>query len=90
MVYLFDKEVIIEVVFKIGKVFLVIEDIKEGSIMSEVVVIIFEYCLFDLDVLIKWFVGFDILVMFYVLIMEKYFMVNFDKVEVVMRELVEF
>lgn len=88
MVYLFDKEVIIEVVFKIGKVLFLMEDNKEGSIMSEVVVIIVEYCLFDLDVLIQCFVGFDVLVMLYVLIMEKYFMVNFDKVEKVMRELV--
>lgn len=58
--------------------------------MSEVVVIIVENCLFDLDVLIVCFVGLDVLVMLYVLIMEKFFMVNLDKVEKVMCEFVEF
>lgn len=49
-----------------------------------------EYCLFDLDVLIVRFVGLDMLVMFFVFMMEKYFMINLDKVVDVMKELVEF
>ena len=47
--YPLDQEAIIEAAAKTGKVLLVTEDNKEGSIMSEVAAIIAEHCLFDLD-----------------------------------------
>jgi 2-oxoisovalerate dehydrogenase E1 component beta subunit len=89
-VYPLDKEAIIEAASKTGKVLLVTEDTKEGSIISEVAAIIAENCLFDLDAPIKRLAGPDIPAMPYAPTMEKLFMVNPDKVEKAMRELAEY
>ena len=89
-VYPLDKEAIIEAASKTGKVLLVTEDNKEGSIMSEVAAIIAENCLFDLDAPIARLAGPDVPAMPYAPTMEKFFMVNPDKVEKAMRELAEF
>ena len=89
-VYPLDKEAIIEAATKTGKVLLLTEDTKEGSIMSEVSAIIAENCLFELDAPIKRLAGPDVPAMPYAPTMEKYFMVNPDKVEKAMRELAEF
>lgn len=89
-VYPLDKEAIIEAASKTGKVLLVTEDNKEGSIMSEVAAIIAEHCLFELDAPIQRLAGPDIPAMPYAPTMEKFFMVNPDKVEKAMRELAEF
>ncbi|WP_305887044.1 transketolase C-terminal domain-containing protein, partial [Pseudomonas sp. 2822-17] len=89
-VYPLDKEAIIEAAKKTGKVLLLTEDNKEGSIMSEVSAIIAEHCLFDLDAPVKRLAGPDVPAMPYAPTMEKYFMVNPDKVEVAMKELAEF
>ncbi len=89
-VYPLDKEAIIEAASKTGKVLLVTEDTKEGSIMGEVAAIISENCLFDLDAPIKRLAGPDVPAMPYAPTMEKYFMINPDKVEKAMRELAEF
>ncbi|NRD80687.1 alpha-ketoacid dehydrogenase subunit beta [Bacillus sp. BRMEA1] len=89
-VYPLDKEAIIEAASKTGKVLLVTEDTKEGSIMSEVAAIIAENCLFELDAPIKRLAGPDIPAMPYSPTMEKFFMVNPEKVEKAMRELAEF
>ncbi|MED2972634.1 alpha-ketoacid dehydrogenase subunit beta [Fictibacillus sp. B-59209] len=89
-VYPLDKEAIIEAASKTGKVMLLTEDNKEGSIMSEVSAIIGEHCLFELDAPIKRLAGPDVPAMPYAPTMEKYFMVNPDKVEKAMRELAEF
>ncbi|MFC3882844.1 alpha-ketoacid dehydrogenase subunit beta [Bacillus songklensis] len=89
-VYPLDKEAIIEAASKTGKVLLVTEDNKEGSVMSEVAAIIAEHCLFDLDAPIKRLAGPDIPAMPYAPTMEKFFMVNPDEVEKAMRELAEF
>ncbi len=89
-VYPLDKEAIIEAASKTGKVMLLTEDNKEGSIMSEVSAIISEHCLFELDAPIKRLAGPDVPAMPYAPTMEKYFMVNPDKVEKAMRELAEF
>lgn len=89
-VYPLDKEAIIEAATKTGKVLLLTEDNKEGSIMSEVSAIIAENCLFELDAPIKRVAGPDVPAMPYAPTMEKYFMVNPDKVEKAMRELAEF
>ncbi|WP_088035711.1 alpha-ketoacid dehydrogenase subunit beta [Evansella clarkii] len=89
-VYPLDKEAIIEAAKKTGKVLLVTEDNKEGSIMSEVAAIIAENCLFDLDSPIQRLAGPDVPSMPYAPTMEKYFMVNPDKVEAAMKELAEY
>lgn len=89
-VYPLDKEAIIEAASKTGKVLLVTEDNKEGSIMSEVSAIIAEHCLFELDAPIKRLAGPDVPAMPYAPTMEKFFMINPDKVEQAMRELAAF
>jgi 2-oxoisovalerate dehydrogenase E1 component beta subunit len=89
-VYPLDKEAIIEASKKTGKVLLVTEDNKEGSIIGEVAAIIAENCLFDLDAPVQRLAGPDVPAMPYAPPMEKYFMINPDKVEKAMRELAEF
>ncbi|OXS80348.1 alpha-ketoacid dehydrogenase subunit beta [Domibacillus enclensis] len=89
-VYPIDKETIIESASKTGKVLLVTEDNKEGSVMSEVAAIIAEHCLFDLDAPINRLAGPDVPAMPYALPMEKYFMMSPEKVEKAMRDLAEF
>ncbi|MCA0985953.1 alpha-ketoacid dehydrogenase subunit beta [Guptibacillus algicola] len=89
-VYPLDREAIVEAAKKTGKVLLVTEDNKEGSIMSEVSAIIAEECLFELDSPIQRLAGPDVPAMPYSPPMEKYFMINPDKVEKAMRELAEY
>ncbi|KZE40158.1 2-oxoisovalerate dehydrogenase [Bhargavaea cecembensis] len=89
-VYPLDRDAIVEAASKTGKVLLVTEDNKEGSIMSEVAAIIAEECLFDLDAPIQRLAGPDVPAMPYAPTMEKYFMINPDKVEKAMRDLAEF
>ncbi len=89
-VYPLDKEAIMEAASKTGKVLLLTEDTKEGSIMSEVSAIIAENCLFDLDAPIMRLAGPDVPAMPYAPTMEKYSMVNPDKVEKAMRELAQY
>jgi len=89
-VYPLDQEAIIEAAAKTGKVLLVTEDNKEGSIMSEVAAIIAEHCLFDLDAPIMRLAGPDVPAMPYAPTMEKFFMMNSDKIERAMRELAAF
>ncbi|GEN52142.1 alpha-ketoacid dehydrogenase subunit beta [Halobacillus faecis] len=89
-VYPLDKEGIIEAASKTGKVLLVTEDNKEGGIISEVSAIISENCLFDLDAPVQRLAGPDVPSMPYAPTMEKYFMMNPDKVEKAMRDLAEF
>lgn len=89
-VYPLDQEAIIEAASKTGKVLLVTEDNLEGSILSEVSAIIAEHCLFDLDAPIKRLAGPNIPAMPYAPTMERFFMMNPDKVEAAARELAEF
>ncbi|MBC1229901.1 alpha-ketoacid dehydrogenase subunit beta [Listeria booriae] len=89
-IYPLDKEAIISAAKKTGKVLLVTEDNKEGSIIGEVAAIIAENCLFDLDAPIKRLAGPDTPAMPFAPTMEKYFMINPDKVEKAMRDLAEF
>ncbi|GGA30571.1 alpha-ketoacid dehydrogenase subunit beta [Psychrobacillus lasiicapitis] len=89
-IYPLDKEAIIEAASKTGKVLLVTEDNKEGSVISEVAAIIAENCLFDLDAPIMRLAGPDVPAMPYAPTMEKFFMINPDKVEKAMRELAEY
>ncbi|WP_226526538.1 alpha-ketoacid dehydrogenase subunit beta [Metabacillus niabensis] len=89
-VYPLDKETIIEAASKTGKVLLVTEDNKEGSIIGEVSAIIAENCLFDLDAPVMRLAGPDVPAMPYAPTMEKFFMMNPDKVEEAIRKLAEF
>lgn len=89
-VYPLDKEAIIESAKKTGKVLLITEDNKEGSIIGEVAAIIAENCLFDLDAPVQRLAGPDIPSMPYAPTMEKYFMINQEQVEKAMRDLAEF
>src|SRR5690625_795002 len=89
-VYPLDQDGIIEAAKKTGKVLLITEDNKEGSIIGEAAAIIAENCLFDLDAPIQRLAGPDIPSMPYAPTMEKYFMVNPDEVEKAMRELAEY
>lgn len=89
-VYPLDQEAIIEAASKTGKVLLVTEDNKEGSVLSEVSAIIAEHCLFDLDAPIKRLAGPDVPAMPFAPTMEKFFMMNAEKIEKAMRELAEF
>ena len=89
-IYPLDKEGITEAAKKTGKVLLITEDNKEGSIIGEVAAIIAENCLFDLDAPVQRLAGPDIPSMPYSPKMEKFFMINPDKVEKAMRELAEF
>ncbi len=89
-VYPLDQEKIVAAASKTGKVLLITEDNKEGSIIGEVAAIIAEQCLFELDAPIKRLAGPDVPAMPYAPTMEKHFMINPDKVEAAMRELAEF
>ncbi|RSL34581.1 alpha-ketoacid dehydrogenase subunit beta [Salibacterium salarium] len=89
-VYPLDQEAIIEAASKTGKVLLVTEDNKEGSLMGEVSAIIAEHCLFDLDAPVQRLAGPEVPAMPYAPTMEKYFMMNPEKIEKAIRELAEF
>lgn len=89
-VYPLDQEAIKAAASKTGKVLLITEDNKEGSIISEVAAIIAEHCLFDLDAPIERLAGPDIPAMPYAPTLEKEFMINPDKVERAIRKLAEF
>ncbi|MGE7878109.1 alpha-ketoacid dehydrogenase subunit beta [Peribacillus muralis] len=86
-VYPLDQEAIIEAAAKTGKVLLITEDNKEGSIISEVSAIIAENCLFDLDAPIMRLAGPDVPAMPYSPSLEKSFMINPEKVEKALRDL---
>ncbi|MBO1000347.1 alpha-ketoacid dehydrogenase subunit beta [Bacillus sp. SD075] len=89
-VYPLDQEAIMEAASKTGKVLLITEDNKEGSIISEVSAIIAENCLFDLDAPIMRLAGPDVPAMPYSPSLEKFFMVNPEKVEKALRDLVAY
>jgi len=89
-VYPLDKQAIIDAAAKTGKILLVTEANKEGSIMSEVAAIIAEHCLFDLDAPIQRLAGPDVPAMPYASPLEKQFMITPDKIEKAIRELAYF
>ncbi|WP_232696216.1 alpha-ketoacid dehydrogenase subunit beta [Brevibacillus daliensis] len=88
--YPLDKEGIIEAASKTGKVLIIHEDNKEGGVGGEVAAIIAEHCLFELDAPIKRLCGPDVPAMPYSPPMEKFFMLNPEKVLEAMRELAHF
>lgn len=89
-VYPLDQEAIIEAASKTGKVLLVTEDNKEGSVIGEVAAIIAENCLFDLDAPIRRLAAPNVPAMPYATPMEKFVMMDTEKIEKAMRDLAEF
>lgn len=89
-VYPMDREAIVEAAKKTGKVLLVTDDNKEGSVLSEVAAIIAEECLFDLDSPIQRLAAPDVPAMPYASPLEKYYLVTKDKVESAIRDLAQF
>jgi 2-oxoisovalerate dehydrogenase E1 component beta subunit len=87
--YPLDKKSIINACKKTGKVLLVTEDNLEGSVIGEVSAIIAEHCLYDLDAPIMRLAGPDVPAMPYSPTMEDYFMINPEKIEDKMLELIE-
>ncbi|KRK80638.1 alpha-ketoacid dehydrogenase subunit beta [Companilactobacillus nodensis] len=88
--YPIDKETVLEAVRKTGKVLLITEDTKEGSVMNNVSAIIAEEVLFDLDAPIKILAGPDSPSMPYAKDLEDAFLVNQADVTKSIRELAEF
>src|SRR5699024_3413216 len=79
-VYPIDQEIIIDAASKTGKVLLITEDNKEGSVISEVAAIIAEHCLFELDAPIKRLAAPDAPVMPYAQGLEKQFLITKEKI----------
>ncbi|STO07902.1 alpha-ketoacid dehydrogenase subunit beta [Exiguobacterium aurantiacum] len=89
-VYPLDQDGIIEAVKKTGKVLLVTEDNKEGSIIGEVAAIIAEKALFELDAPVERLAGPDVPSMPYAPPMEKFFIVSPEKIAERARQLAAF
>ena len=89
-IYPLDQEAIIEAAKKTGKVLLITEANKEGSIIGEVSAIIAEYCLFDLDAPVKRLAAPDVPTMPYAQPLEREFLVTEDKIEEEIKQLVRF
>ncbi|BFH13970.1 alpha-ketoacid dehydrogenase subunit beta [Paenibacillus melissococcoides] len=87
--YPLDKESIVEAARKTGKVLIIHEDNKEGGVGAEVAAVLAEECLFELDAPIKRLCGPDVPAMPYSSPMEKFFMLNPDKVYQAMKELAQ-
>lgn len=85
-----DRESILEAAAKTGKVLIIHEDNKSGGVGAEVSAMIAEELLFDLDAPIKRLCGPDIPAGPYSPPLEKFFMLNIDKVKDAMRELALF
>ncbi|WP_334328814.1 alpha-ketoacid dehydrogenase subunit beta [Companilactobacillus sp. HBUAS59699] len=88
--YPIDKETVLEAARKTGKVLLITEDTKEGSVVNNVSAIIAEEALFDLDAPIKILAGPDSPSMPYAKELEDAFLVNQADVTESIRELAEF
>lgn len=85
--YPLDQESIKKAASKTGKVLLVTEDNKEGSIIGEVSAIISESCLFDLDAPVRRLAAPDVPSMPYAKALEAEFMVGTEEIEAEIRDL---
>lgn len=82
-----DRESIIDAVKTTGKVMIVHEDNKTGGVGAEVAALISEACLYDLDAPISRLCAPDVPAMPISPPMEKFYMLNKDKVKEAMRQL---
>lgn len=89
-VYPLDEEAIIQAASKTGKVLLITEDNKEGSVIGEVAAIIAEHCLFELDAPIKRVAAPNVPAMPYAHPLEKEMMITREKIEKEARQLALF
>lgn len=89
-IYPLDEAAIIEAAQKTGKVLLITEDNKEGSVIGEVAAIIAEHCLFDLDAPIKRLAAPDVPAVPYAQPLEKEFIVDEEKIKRAIVELSQF
>lgn len=80
-IYPLDQEAIIQAAEKTGKVLLITEDNKEGSVLSEVAAIISEHCLFDLDAPIQRLAAPDVPAVPYAQSLEKAYMIDEEKIK---------
>ena len=85
-----DKEAIFDAVRRTGKVLIVHEDNKTGGVGAEVAALIAEELLFELDAPIQRLCGYDVPAMPISPPMEKFYMLNKDKVKAAMKRLAEF
>lgn len=88
--YPLDRNGIVNAAAKTGKVLIVHEDNKEGGVGGEISAIIAEEALFDLDAPIRRLCGPDIPAMPFSPPLEKFFMLNTEKIASAMRELAYF
>ncbi|CAM3565641.1 alpha-ketoacid dehydrogenase subunit beta [Marinicrinis lubricantis] len=85
-----DKEAILEAASRTGKVLIVHEDHKTGGVGAEVSAIIAEELLYELDAPIKRLCGYDVPATPFSPPMEKFYMLNKDKLKKAMKELAEY
>lgn len=85
-----DQEAILEAVAKTGKVLIIHEDNKTGGVGAEVAAIIAEELMFDLDAPIRRLCGYDVPAMPISPTLEKFYMLNKDKVKDAMKALADF
>ncbi|MCY9589449.1 alpha-ketoacid dehydrogenase subunit beta [Paenibacillus chitinolyticus] len=85
-----DVEAILEAAAKTGKVLIAHEDNKTGGIGAEVAAIVAEELLYDLDAPIRRLCGPDVPAVGMNPPMEKFFLLNTDKLADAMRELAQF
>ncbi|MFT8872404.1 MAG: alpha-ketoacid dehydrogenase subunit beta [Sporolactobacillus sp.] len=89
-VYPLDREAIGDAVSRTGKVLLLTEAPKTGSVLSEVAAIIAEDCLFSLDAPVRRLASPDIPAMPYASALEMHYMIQQDDVTEAIRELAAF
>lgn len=85
-----DNEAILEAAAKTGKVLIIHEDNKTGGVGAEVAAIIAEKLIFDLDAPIARLCGYDVPAMPISPPLEKFYMLNKEKVKQAMLELALF
>jgi len=82
-----DREAILAAAAHTGKVLIIHEDNKTGGVGGEVAAIIAEELLYDLDAPIRRLCGYDVPAMPISPTLEKFYMLNKDKVKSAMKEL---
>jgi 2-oxoisovalerate dehydrogenase E1 component beta subunit len=85
-----DAAAIVEATRKTGKVLIVHEDNKTGGVGAEVAAIIAEQALFELDAPIARLCGPDVPAMPYNAVMERFYMLNAERIAQALRELAAF
>ena len=85
-----DKEAIFEAVRRTGKVLIIHEDNKTGGVGAEVAALIAEELLFELDAPIARLCGYDVPAMPISPVLEKFYMLNTEKVKDAIKKLAAF